>query len=93
VALLAGILAAYSFDRIFDTSASSTPAWVNRVLLAVGTAGALTVAEHRTAVALTAAILGLSTLTPELLAVDNTGPLVVDVILTLPGILISTRLV
>jgi 4-hydroxybenzoate polyprenyltransferase len=216
VALLAGILAAYSFDRIFDASASSTPPWVNRALLVVGTAaaavcggascllplrtatlvpllgtsallyprlkqqavtklvalplvwtwasfalpfddgswlgwrwvfvpasipltllvaagcvlcdlkdeerdrragvrslpaiagrsitlraaialaaaaGALAMAEHRTAVALTAAVLGLSTLTPEVLAVDNTGPLVVDVILTLPGILISTRLV
>jgi 4-hydroxybenzoate polyprenyltransferase len=58
-----------------------------------GAAGMLALAEHRTAVAFSAGVLGLSTFTPDLLALDATGPLLVDVILTLPGILISARLV
>ena len=34
-----------------------------------------------------------ATLLPAVLATDATGPLLVDIILTLPGILISARLV
>jgi len=49
--------------------------------------------EHRSAVALGAAALGISTLSPALLATEAAGPLLVDVILTLPGVLIATRLV
>ena len=63
---------------------------------AVGLASAacgLALVEHRTAVALSAAALGLATMTPSLLATEAAGPLLVDVILTLPGILISARLV
>jgi 4-hydroxybenzoate polyprenyltransferase len=77
----------------------SLPAIGGRLLtlrIAIGlaaAAAALALAEHRTAVALSAGVLGLSTFTPGLLASDATGPLLVDVILTLPGILISARLV
>ncbi len=77
----------------------SLPAIAGRLLtvrIAIGlaaSAAALAVAEHRTGVALSAGALGLSTFTPGLLASDATGPLLVDVILTLPGLLISARLV
>jgi hypothetical protein len=56
-------------------------------------AGGLALVEHRVAVAVGAAVLGLVTFSPGLLATDAAGPLLVDVILTLPGILISTRVV
>jgi len=58
-------------------------------------AAAATVAalEHRSAVALGAAALGVATLSPTLLATDAAGPLLVDVILTLPGMLIAARVV
>ena len=60
------------------------------VLLAVAAAG-LALLEHRPGIVVSAGVLGLSTLSPGLLATESTGPLLVDVILTLPGILISTR--
>ena len=56
-------------------------------------AGGLALAEHRTAIAVSAAVLGVATMLPAVLATDATGPLLVDMILTLPGILISARLV
>jgi hypothetical protein len=49
--------------------------------------------EHRTGLALSAAALGAATYAPTLLATEAAGPLLVDVILTLPGILISARVV
>lgn len=60
--------------------------------LALAAAG-LALMEHRTGIALSAAALGAATTAPALLATDAAGPLLVDVILTLPGILISARLV
>ena len=62
------------------------------VALACAAAG-IALFEHRTAVALGAAALGIATLSPAVLATDSAGPLLVDVILTLPGILISARMV
>lgn len=56
-------------------------------------AAAFAVAEHRPGLVLTACALGLTTVSPSLLATDAAGPLLVDVVLTLPGILISTRVV
>ena len=52
-----------------------------------------TLIEHRTGVAVGAAALGAATFSPSLLATEAAGPLLVDVILTLPGILISARVV
>jgi len=54
-------------------------------------AGGLALVEHRPGIALSAATLGATTLSPSLLATDATGPLLVDVILTLPGLLLSAR--
>lgn len=56
-------------------------------------AAGLAVLEHRTGIAVSALVLGAVTTSPSLLATDATGPLLVDVILTLPGILISARVV
>jgi 4-hydroxybenzoate polyprenyltransferase len=56
-------------------------------------AAVLALIEHRPGIAISAAALGASTLSPALLATDAAGPLLVDVILTLPGILISARVV
>jgi len=56
-------------------------------------AAVLALAEHRPGIAISSAALAISTFSPALLATDAAGPLLVDVILTLPGILISTRLV
>ena len=62
------------------------------VALAVASA-AVALIEHRTGLAVGAATLGAATLSPSLLATEAAGPLLVDVILTLPGILISARVV
>jgi 4-hydroxybenzoate polyprenyltransferase len=62
------------------------------VALACAAAG-LALLEHRTGIAVSAAALGVATLSPTLLATDAAGPLLIDVILTLPGILISARVV
>ena len=56
-------------------------------------AGLCAYAEQRLGLALSALGLGLVTLRPALLATDVVGPLVVDVILTLPGLLIAVRMV
>lgn len=62
------------------------------VALAVASAAAALI-EHRTGLAVGAAVLGAATFSPSLLATEAAGPLLVDVILTLPGILISARVV
>lgn len=54
-------------------------------------AGGLAVVEHRTGILFGAAVLGAATFLPSLLATDIVGPLLVDVILTIPGVLIATR--
>jgi hypothetical protein len=76
----------------------SLPALVGRAAtlrvalgLAFGAAG-FALLEHRTGIAVSAAALGITTTSPTLLATEAAGPLLVDVILTLPGILISARL-
>ena len=56
-------------------------------------AAGLALVEHRAGLVFSAAALGAATLTPSVLAVDIVGPLMVDVILTLPGILISAHVV
>ena len=53
----------------------------------------LALVEHRTGIAVSAAALGVATASPGLLATEAAGPLLVDVILTLPGILVSARVV
>jgi hypothetical protein len=55
--------------------------------------GAVALIEHRTGLAVSAMALGAATWSPTLLATEAAGPLLVDVILTLPGILISARVV
>jgi 4-hydroxybenzoate polyprenyltransferase len=62
------------------------------VALAVMAAG-LALVERRTGIVVSAAALSAVTASPALLATDAFGPLLVDVILTLPGILISARVV
>jgi 4-hydroxybenzoate polyprenyltransferase len=62
------------------------------VALAAAAAG-LALLEHRIGIAVSAAALGAATTSPTLLATDAAGPLLVDVILTLPGLLISARVV
>jgi 4-hydroxybenzoate polyprenyltransferase len=56
-------------------------------------AAAIACVEHRTGIVVGAAVLGAATAAPAMLATDSTGPLLVDVILTLPGLLISARVV
>lgn len=56
-------------------------------------AGVIALVEHRTGIAVSAAALGASTAWPALLATESAGPLLVDVILTLPGLLIASRIV
>ncbi len=99
--LSAGCLLCDLKDEAADraTGVASLPALLGRPA-ALGVATVLIVAaatvatlEHRSAVALGAAALGISTLSPALLATEAAGPLLVDVILTLPGVLIATRLV
>ena len=62
------------------------------VTLAAASA-AVALIEHRTGLAVAAMALGAATWSPALLATEAAGPLLVDVILTLPGILISARVV
>jgi 4-hydroxybenzoate polyprenyltransferase len=65
-----------------------------RVAIALAvSAAALAWMEHRTGIVVSAAALGAAATVPALLASDAAGPLLVDVILTLPGLLISTRVV
>jgi 4-hydroxybenzoate polyprenyltransferase len=65
-----------------------------RVAAAVAlSAAAIAFAEHRPGLVVGAATLGLATWSPTLLATDASGPLLIDVILTLPGILIAVGLV
>ncbi len=56
-------------------------------------AAALAVAEGRPGLAVSALLLSGLALYPALLATDEVGPLLVDAVLTLPGVLIVTRLV
>ncbi len=60
--------------------------------LALAAAG-LGIVEHRAGLVFSAAALGAAMTVPSILAIDVVGPLMVDVILTLPGILISTHVV
>ena len=84
-------------DRV--TGVQSLPALIGgaaTVRVAVGlamAAAALAFLEHRTGIIVSAAALGAATTVPALLASDAAGPLLVDVILTLPGLLISARVV
>lgn len=97
----AGCLLCDLKDEAADRAAgvATVPAVFGRpAALAVATAllvAAATVAalEHRSAVALGAAALGVSTLSPALLATDAVGPLLIDMLLTLPGVLIAARVV
>lgn len=57
------------------------------------TAGLAAFAEHRAALALSAFGLGLTALRPRLLATDIVGPLLVDGLLSVPGLLIAWRIV
>ncbi len=99
--LSAGCLLCDLKDEAADRAAgvASVPALLGQpVALAVATvlitaAATIATLEHRSAVALGAAALGVATLSPTLLATDAAGPLLVDVILTLPGMLIATRVV
>ncbi|MEP7118430.1 MAG: hypothetical protein ABI880_12655 [Acidobacteriota bacterium] len=56
-------------------------------------AGALALIEGRVGVACSAAALSAATLWPAVLATEVVGPLLVDIILTLPGLLIVARVV
>ena len=56
-------------------------------------AAALALFEHRPGIVLGATALGIVSTTPSLLATEAIGPLLVDVILTIPGILISAHVV
>lgn len=53
----------------------------------------MALAQHRPAVAIGGLALSAVTLLPAMLATDAAGPLIVDMILTLPGVLIAARLV
>lgn len=68
-----------------------TTAWIG-VALALTTVIAA-FAEHRAGLALSAAGLALMALRPRLLATDVIGPLVVDGLLSVPGLLIVWRIV
>ncbi len=57
------------------------------------TAGGMAWAEGRVGLTFSALALGGATLRPGLLATDIVGPLVVDVILTLPGVLIAAHVI
>jgi 4-hydroxybenzoate polyprenyltransferase len=69
------------------------PVAVGVAVAMIVTAAAIALLEHRTGIAVSAAALGVATASPALLATEAAGPLLIDVILTLPGILISTRVV
>jgi len=56
-------------------------------------AAGLAIVEHRAGLVFSAAALGAAMTAPSVLAIDVIGPLMIDVILTLPGILISAHVV
>lgn len=68
-------------------------ATVSVALALVCAAGMLALVEHRPGIAIGAAVLGLVTTWPALLAHEATGPLLVDMILSIPGLLIAARIV
>ncbi|HUU34783.1 MAG TPA: hypothetical protein VMW48_12010 [Vicinamibacterales bacterium] len=70
---------------------SAAAAWIAMALAL--TASAVAYVEGRPGVAWGALAMGGATRVPALLATDIVGPLLVDVILTLPGLLIAARLV
>ena len=98
---VAGCLLCDLKDAAIDRAAGvpSVPALVGEARatrLAIGVAlvaGAIAAVEGRPGLALTAVALSAAGLRPALLAMPDVGPLVVDVILTLPGLLIAARLV
>ncbi|MGC4084689.1 MAG: UbiA family prenyltransferase [Vicinamibacterales bacterium] len=67
------------------------PATIRVAILLSLAAAILAIVEHRPGIVVGASALGVSTLSPRLLAAESTGPLLVDMILTLPGILVSAR--
>jgi len=69
------------------------PATLRVAVTLAAASAAVALIEHRTGLAVSAAALGAATCSPTLLATEAAGPLLVDVILTLPGILISARVV
>jgi 4-hydroxybenzoate polyprenyltransferase len=69
------------------------PATVRVAIALAVAAAALAFFEHRTGIVISAAALSAATMLPAVLASDAAGPLLVDMILTLPGILISVRVV
>jgi len=97
--LASGCLLCDLKDEAGDRSAGvrSIPAMLGggtAVRIAVGlalAAAGVALAEHRAGIALSAGALGAAALAPSLLATEVAGPLLVDVILTLPGILVSAR--
>lgn len=99
--IAAGCLLCDLKDEIADRASGvrSLPALLGRdatIVIAAGltvAAGVVAVVEHRTGIAISAAVLGVSTAWPTLLATESAGPLLVDMILTLPGLLIAARLV
>ena len=62
------------------------------ILLSV-VAAVVALAEHRPGILISAAALSATTFAPSLVAEETIGPLLVDAILTLPGVLISARLI
>ncbi|MCC7010424.1 MAG: UbiA family prenyltransferase [Acidobacteria bacterium] len=82
-----------------EAGVQSVPAMFGRsatvriAIVLVLLAGGAAVAEERPGLLVSALALGLATTSPALLATDAAGPLLVDAILTLPGILIAARLV
>lgn len=98
---VAGCLLCDLKDAAIDRAAGvpSVPALVGvsrATTLAIGVAlvaAAIAAVEGRPGLVLSAVALGAAGLRPALLAVPDVGPLVVDVILTLPGLLIAARLV
>lgn len=98
---VAGCLLCDLKDAAVDraTGVPSVPALVGvsrATALALGVAalaGVVAVIEGRPGLALSALALCTAGLRPALLAVPDVGPLLVDVILTLPGLLIAARLV
>ena len=86
-------------DRDRARGVTSLPAAIGSaatVAVAAGlalAAASLALAEGRMGMTFSGLVLGGVTLWPALLATDVIGPLVVDVILTLPGLLIAARVV
>ncbi len=99
--LASGCLLCDLKDAIRDRTAGvpSVPALVGpgaATCLAVAialVAGAMAAAEGRPGLVVSALLLSGLALSPALLATDDVGPLLVDVVLTLPGVLIVTHVV